>query len=97
MFIQHGYSTYIFAKKIGKNFWVNQNVTIGMNKGGVPTIGDNVEIRTGAVCFGDINIGNNVKIGANATVNFVVPDNSTVVPVKSKIIRKTITTFNTSK
>lgn len=87
-FLQHAYSTYIFAKKIGKNFWINQNVTIGQYRGGIPTIGDNVEIRTGAVCFGNIHIVNNVKIGANATVNFDVPDNATVIPSKSIIIEK---------
>ncbi|MCK5536712.1 MAG: hypothetical protein KAI79_07785, partial [Bacteroidales bacterium] len=41
-YIEHGFSTIIFAKKIGKNFRVNQNVTIGTGKGGNPSIGDNV-------------------------------------------------------
>ncbi len=34
-----------------------------------PQLGDNVYIGPGAILFGDINIANNVTIGANATVN----------------------------
>lgn len=41
----------------------------------------------GSVILGNINIGNNVKIGANAVVNIDVPDNSTAVGVPARIIR----------
>lgn len=85
-FIQHGSSTWIFAKSIGENFFINQNVTIGQGKGGAPKIGNNVSIRTGAVVVGDICIGNNVVINANAVVNFDVPDNAKVYAQKSVVI-----------
>jgi serine O-acetyltransferase len=85
-FVQHGNSTWIFAKSIGKNLFINQNVTIGQGRGGAPVIGDNVVIRTGAVVVGAISIGSNVMIGANAVVNFDVPDNSRVYAPRSLLV-----------
>lgn len=78
LLVFHGHSTIVVANKIGKNFNVYQNVTVGYHKIGKPTIGDNVMICAGAVVAGKIRIGNNVKIGANATVFQDVPDNSVV-------------------
>lgn len=68
-YIQHGFATYIAARKIGKNFSVNQQVTIGYNSGmDCPTIGDNVMVTCGAKVLGGIEIGNCTRIGANAVV-----------------------------
>lgn len=86
LYIQHGFATGIGAKSIGKNCWINQQVSIGHFHGGCPTILDNVTIRTGAVIIGEITIGNNVVIGANATVFTDVPDNCTVFPPHSKVM-----------
>lgn len=55
-------------------------------KGGSPIIGNNVFIGAGATIIGNIRIGNNVKIGAGAIVVSDVPDNSTVVCEKARII-----------
>lgn len=85
-FVQHGSSTWIFARSIGKNLFINQNVTIGQGRGGAPTIGDNVSIRTGAVVVGAIKIGSNVMIGANAVVNFDVPDGARVYAPRSVMV-----------
>lgn len=78
LFIQHGFSTIIVAKKIGINLYIHQNVTIGWGKDGKPTIGNNVSIFPGAVIAGDIHIGNNVRIAANTVVRHNVPDNCLV-------------------
>ena len=87
--ISHGHSVEINAQQIGKNLHVFQNVTIGSrNTPEKPIIGDNVTIGAGAVVLGKIKIGNNVNIGANAVVVDDVPDNCTVVPLKSRIIVK---------
>jgi serine O-acetyltransferase len=86
-FIQHGFATGIHAESIGRNCWINQQVSIGFHQGGCPTILDNVTIRPGAVIIGKVTIGNNVVIGANATVFKDIPDNCTVFPASSKIIR----------
>lgn len=61
-------------------------VTIGRSRGKAPVIGDNVFIGPGAKIFGGIRVGNNVKIGANCVVFQDVPDNSTVVLDKPRII-----------
>lgn len=74
--------------KIGYNCFISHQVTIGRSKGGVPTIGDNVYIGPGAKIFGNIKIGNNVRIGANCVVFEDVPDNSTIVLPKPRIIVK---------
>ncbi|MFJ7552486.1 serine O-acetyltransferase [Bacillus thuringiensis] len=89
LFIQHGFSTIVTAKKIGKNCSINQQVTIGWgSNGGTPTIGDNVLISSGAKVFGDITIGNNSKIGANCVVAKNVPENCTVVGIPGRIIKQ---------
>jgi serine O-acetyltransferase len=68
---------------IGRNCNLSQNITIGVSgagsKRGAPTIGDNVYIAPGARLFGKINIGNNVKIGANAVIHKDLPDNAIAV------------------
>lgn len=76
--------------KIGKNCNVSHGVTIGqVNRGarkGTPTIGDNVYIGPGATIIGQIQIGNNVAIGANTVVTKDIPDNAVVVGVPSRVV-----------
>jgi serine O-acetyltransferase len=71
------------SAKIGKHMNISQEVTIGVSgqgdKKGCPTIGDNVYLAPGAKLFGKINIGNHVKIGANAVIHKDIPDNAIVV------------------
>lgn len=52
------------AAKIGKNFTVYPCVTIGINKGGVPTIGDNVTVWTNSVVCGPIILADGVQVRA---------------------------------
>lgn len=63
-----------------------QNVTIGQKEGKFPKIGDDVTIYAGACIIGDITIGNNAVIGANAVVINDVPENSIAVGVPAHII-----------
>lgn len=68
-FIQHGFATMISAKSIGENCWVNQQVTIGYGGGNTPpVIGNNVVITCGAKVLGNIVVGDDAIIGANAVV-----------------------------
>ncbi len=83
--IQHGHSTWVVAEEIGENFQVNQNVTIGVGRGGKPTIGNNVYVFTGAVVTGKIRIGDHVTIAPNAFVNFDVEDNMDVFPAPALV------------
>lgn len=89
LFIQHGFSTIITAKSIGKNCWVNQQVTIGYVEGSErPIIGDNVKITAGAKVLGSVTLGDNVVVGANAVVVKNVPSDCTVVGVPAYIIKR---------
>ena len=92
MAIFHGQATIIHCTSVGRNFSVCQNVTIGRNPskkadGGrdTPIIGDNVNIYTGSILAGGINIGNNVEIGAGSVVLKDVPDNCVVAGKPAKI------------
>jgi serine O-acetyltransferase len=73
--------------KLGKNCIINQNVTIGGKNGGFPVIGDNVRIYTGACILGNVKVGDNSVIGANALVIKDVESGSVVVGVPAKKIK----------
>lgn len=72
---------------IGKNCIIRQHVTIAGGNGGVPVIGDNVELNANVVVVGPVHIGNNVRIGANAVVNSDIPDNCTAVGMPAKPVK----------
>lgn len=52
----------------GTNITLESGVVIGDNKGLSPVLGNDIFVGAGAKIFGDIKIGNGVKIGANAVV-----------------------------
>lgn len=70
---------------IGCQCVIMQQVTIGI--GGVK-IDDNVFIRAGAKILKGVTIGNNCWIGANAVVVEDMPDNTTCVLQKPRIISR---------
>jgi len=60
----------------------------GKNKGKRhPTVGNNVIIGSGAKVLGPINLGDNVKIGANAVVLKDIPANCTAVGIPAKVVK----------
>lgn len=69
--------------RIGKNVRIHVCVNIGGAGNVAPVIGDNVYIGPGAKIYGDIFIGNNVSIGANAVVNKSFGDNVLLFGVPS--------------
>lgn len=87
--------------KIGKNCVIGSNVTIGGGAGGsnkriaefdnirhiVPVIGNNVQLSTGAKVLGNIVIGDDVIVGANAVVINDVPSGTVVGGVPAKILK----------
>ena len=87
--IEHDGNVYLNANSIGGHFWVFQGVTIGADKnGGIPIIGNDVTVYTNAVICGNIRIGNNCTIGANAFINKDLEDNSIVINQCQIIKRK---------
>ncbi|HIH35525.1 MAG TPA: serine O-acetyltransferase [Methanosphaera sp.] len=51
-----------------------------------PTIKNNVVVGTGAIVLGDIEIGENCKIGAGSVVTKSAPPNSTIVGIPGKTL-----------
>ena len=83
--VHHGTIVVNPEVKVGKNCRIHPSSSIG-DYGGVPQLGDNVYIGPGAQLFGDISIGDNVVIGANAVVNKSFPSNVTGAGVPAKTI-----------
>jgi len=79
---------------IGKDVTLYHGVTLGgtslEKKKRHPTIGDRVTIGAGAKILGDISIGDDSRIGANAVVVKNVPPNSVVVGIPGQVIRRNI-------
>lgn len=75
--------------RIGANCTLRHGVTIGnrVEGGGVPVIGDNVELGAYAQVLGGVFIGNDCRIGAMSLVLSDVPDGCTAVGVPARIIR----------
>lgn len=93
LFIDHGMGVVIGETTvIGDNVTMYQGVTLGgtgKEKGKRhPSIGNNVVIGAGAKILGNITVGDDSYIGANAVVIKDVPPNSTIVGVPGRITRQ---------
>lgn len=74
--------------KFGDNCRIRNGVVIGLKRVGepcAPSFGDDVDIGAGAKVLGNIRVGNNVIIGANAVVTTDVPDNSLAVGIPAVV------------
>ena len=93
LMIDHGMGVVIGeTAEIGDGCTIFQGVTLGgtgKEQGKRhPTLHNNVFVGAGAKLLGNIEIGNNVKIGANAVVLCDVPESSTAVGIPARIIDK---------
>ena len=89
LFIQHGFATCISAKSIGSDCWINQQVTIGYTfDPEPPVIGNGVRISAGAKVIGQIHLGDNCIVAANAAAVKDVAENEIVGGVPSRVIGK---------
>lgn len=86
--VVHGDGVHLNCKSIGDNVTIYHGVTLGIGKGGVPTIGNNVTIYPNAVIIGGITIGDGATIGANTFVNKNVDPGDTVAGIPGKSIRR---------
>jgi len=75
----------------GDDVVIRNGVTVGLRHTGTrgsPVVGNCVDIGAGAKILGNIKIGDNVTIGANAVVITDVPDNYIAVGVPARLIPK---------
>ena len=72
---------------IGANALLHGRNCIGNNgtDGCVPEIGDNLDLGIGAKVIGNIKLGNNVTVGANAVVTKSFQNDCTVVGIPAKL------------
>jgi serine O-acetyltransferase len=93
LFIDHGMGVVIGeTAEIGNDVTLYHGVTLGgtsLNKGKRhPTLGDRVTVGAGAKVLGNIYIGSDSRVGANAVVVKSVPENSVVVGVPGQIVKR---------
>lgn len=79
--------------EIGDDCIIRQGVTLGnryLEKPfDAPKLGARVNVGAGAKIFGDVQIGDDASIGANAVVLIDVPAGATAVGIPAKIIKTT--------
>ncbi|MEM9538749.1 MAG: serine O-acetyltransferase [Cyanobacteria bacterium P01_E01_bin.42] len=91
VFIDHGMGVVIGETAIVGNYClIYQGVTLGGTGKETgkrhPTLGENVVVGTGAKVLGNLQIGNNVRIGAGSVVLREVPSDCTVVGIPGRIV-----------
>lgn len=86
LYIAHGHVVLDGIVRLGHNVQLAPFTALGLTNSEArpfdltgPTVGDHVNIGTGAKLLGPIHIGDHVKIGANAVVVDDVPSNHTAV------------------
>jgi serine O-acetyltransferase len=93
LFIDHGIGVVIGeTAEIGYNCIMFHGVSLGGTGKHIgkrhPTIGNNVLFGTASTLLGPIQVGNNVRIGAETFImNHDVPSNCTVVGAPGKVVR----------
>jgi serine O-acetyltransferase len=74
---------------LGDDVIIRNGVTIGLkntNKPGAPVIGNRVDIGAGAKILGNIQIGHDAIVGANAVVLIDVPARALAVGIPARIV-----------
>lgn len=94
VFIDHGFGVVIGETAVvGDDVLIYQQVTLGgvsLEKDAKrhPTIHKGAVVGAGAKVLGNIQIGENAKIGANSVVVRSVPDESTAIGIPARVISK---------
>lgn len=91
VFIDHGAGVVIGeTSEIGDDVLLYQGVVLGgtntEKKKRHPTIGNNVELGTGAIALGPITIGDGARIGSGSVVIKSVPSRVTVVGIPGRVV-----------
>ena len=89
--IWHHGGMVLHARSIGDDVHIRQNTTFGIARRDrlheLPTIEDRVDIGCGAVILGDITVGHDSVIGANAVVLKDVPPHSVATGVPARVVK----------
>jgi serine O-acetyltransferase len=72
---------------VGRGCVVHPGVTLGLNHGRAPRIGDDVYLGPGAKVFGGLRIGDRATVGANSVVTRDVPADSRVAGAPARPVR----------
>ncbi|MEO0929118.1 MAG: transferase [Pseudomonadota bacterium] len=90
--LEHFGGMILVADRIGDDVVIRQNTTFGIaTKDALqsrPKIGNRVDIGTGSVLIGGIEVGDDVVIGANAVVVRSLPSGVVAAGVPARIIRE---------
>lgn len=90
--LEHFGGMILVADRIGDDVVIRQNTTFGIATTGElqsrPTIGNRVDIGTGAVLIGSIEIGDDTVIGANAVVSKSLPAAVVAAGIPARVLRE---------
>jgi serine O-acetyltransferase len=88
--IWHHGGMILHARAIGDDVHIRHNTTFGVARLGenlaIPTIGNRVDIGCGACILGDVHLGDDSKIGANAVVLSDVPVGVSAVGIPARVV-----------
>jgi serine O-acetyltransferase len=94
--IWHHGGMILHARSIGDDVHIRHNTTFGVVRRGenlaIPQIEDRVDIGCGACILGDVRVGNDSIIGANAVVLADVPPWSVAAGIPARILKKRAST-----
>ena len=92
--IWHHSGIVLHARSIGDDTQIRQNTTMGIavtsRLNAIPTIGARVDIGCGACILGNVHVGDDAKIGANAVVIADIPAGATAVGIPARVVRQAI-------
>jgi serine O-acetyltransferase len=92
--IWHHGGIVLHARSIGDDVHIRHNTTFGIASRGqveaLPTIEQRVDIGCGACVLGNVTVGHDSQVGANAVVITNIPPYSTAVGVPARVIKRSL-------
>jgi serine O-acetyltransferase len=92
--IWHHGGIVLHARSIGDDVHIRHNTTFGIASRSqlraIPTIEQRVDIGCGACVLGNVTVGHDSQIGANAVVVADIPPYSTAVGVPARVIKRSL-------
>lgn len=76
------------AAVVGPNCLLLQQVTLGLGRGGLPTLEAHVTVGAGAKVLGGIRLGEHCFVGALSVVTHDVPPRALVMGIPARIVRQ---------